>query len=253
MKNLSKIPLFDLADSYSKLIQVQTEESLARKLSLAESHEEFLAIKNVFLARKAFPDFSDLKLAEQISALAERFAEDFKLKRNAEWFIPAGLALFIDIPYKLLLPSIQRDSRLLAIWILFKYCRRGYLVPKQTDPRYINYNSLVPLIMSVYKRYEDKPYSSWSLLEAEILNTKDLYEAMTFKPPKLDYLDRSTNRDPVTSYGIRINGLTAPALAHIMLGQTWCAHPTNRTKYMILDPSDWDNMPAPLISQNLGI
>lgn len=33
-----------------------------------------------------------------------------------------------------------------------------------------------------------------------------------------------------------------------MLLQTWLAHPSTRTKYMILDPTNLDSMPEPLES-----
>jgi hypothetical protein len=38
-----------------------------------------------------------------------------------------------------------------------------------------------------------------------------------------------------------------PKLVQIMVCQTWCAHPNNRTQYMVLNPLDWDNLPEPLI------
>jgi hypothetical protein len=36
-----------------------------------------------------------------------------------------------------------------------------------------------------------------------------------------------------------------------MLTQIWCAHPENRTKYMVLCPYAWDCIPPPLISNNI--
>jgi hypothetical protein len=42
-----------------------------------------------------------------------------------------------------------------------------------------------------------------------------------------------------------------PDLAQVMLTQIWCAHPENRTKYMILCTHAWDHIPAPLISNNI--
>lgn len=32
-----------------------------------------------------------------------------------------------------------------------------------------------------------------------------------------------------------------------MLAQIWVAHPDNRTKYMVLDPLNWDRVPPALI------
>ena len=36
-----------------------------------------------------------------------------------------------------------------------------------------------------------------------------------------------------------------------MLCQIWLAHPQHRTEYMILDPNNWDTIPAPLIETDL--
>jgi hypothetical protein len=44
-----------------------------------------------------------------------------------------------------------------------------------------------------------------------------------------------------------------PELAQVMLAQIWCAHPENRTKYMILDFKNWDQMPEPLITTEIFI
>ena len=32
-----------------------------------------------------------------------------------------------------------------------------------------------------------------------------------------------------------------------MMTQIWCAHPSNRGPDQVLDPSDWDHMPSPLL------
>jgi len=44
-----------------------------------------------------------------------------------------------------------------------------------------------------------------------------------------------------------------PKLATIMEIQVWCAHPTLRHAGMILDPRDWDNIPIPLILQDVPV
>ena len=41
------------------------------------------------------------------------------------------------------------------------------------------------------------------------------------------------------------------SLSKAMILQTWCAHPTNRTKYMILDSADWDKMPTALLNAEI--
>jgi len=42
-----------------------------------------------------------------------------------------------------------------------------------------------------------------------------------------------------------------PEKAQAMATQIWCAHPENRTKYMILDPKQWDAVPPPLIAPTI--
>ncbi len=44
-----------------------------------------------------------------------------------------------------------------------------------------------------------------------------------------------------------------PLLAQHMLYQTWCAHPTVRTLYMVLNPWDWDVTPKELVQENLPV
>ena len=189
--------------------------------------------------------------------LANQFAEDFELKKHDDWFMGQALAQFIDVtnPVK----AIISNPRLQGIWILFKYCKRSLLVRRQLDNP--NYSSLVPLIPSVYKKYHDKPYSSWSKRDLEFLLPDELFKAMTypkFLPVSLAERELALKGKSAEStynlYFPKDSGMYGiPKLFQHMLCQTWCAHPVNRTKYMILDPSDWDNMPAPLISQNLGI
>ena len=60
---------------------------------------------------------------------------------------------------------------------------------------------------------------------------------------------------PSSTYGLYKLGQTELGtlnkLAQMMKCQTWAAHPTNRTKYMVLDPMQWDLMPPSLINISL--
>lgn len=141
-----------------------------------------------------------------------------------------------------------------------------------------DYCALVPLILAAQKKMNDVKYSEWDS-NVRVLVDKKLYEAMT-----TDYADytkdellearrvgltvksgkaEGTTKSAVSTFGIngtpavisrgdvQIEGLsTLPPLVRVMLCQTWCAHPSNRTKYMILDPKDWDNMPPALAEDN---
>ena len=46
------------------------------------------------------------------------------------------------------------------------------------------------------------------------------------------------------------DGIKNKLIIAIML-QIWIAHPTRRTKYMILDPMNWDNTPEPIIDDSI--
>lgn len=207
-----------------------------------------------------FDDLDEEGFEANAILLANQFAEDFELKKHDDWFMGQALAQFIDVTNPV--QAIAKNPRLQGIWILLKYCKRSLLVRKQLDNP--NYSSLVPLIPSVYKKYHDKPYSSWSKRDLEILLSDELFKAITYIP------DFDIAKEINKYLGIALKGKSAestynlyfpkdsrlyhsPKLFGYMVCQTWCAHPTNRTKYMILDPSDWDSMPAPLISQNLRI
>ena len=134
------------------------------------------------------------------------------------------------------------------------------------------YCALVPLILSAFKKYQDIPYSSWDRENIHYLVDNNLCTAMLCElmpwttEELLEYRNlgltvksgksAGTVKSPISTYGItgvpeEIDSKTTisylPKLAKMMLCQTWCAHPSNRNKYMILDPSDWDNMPEPLV------
>lgn len=73
--------------------------------------------------------------------------------------------------------------------------------------------------------------------------------------------DAGIQKSAISTYGIyglskqledgRTGLGSLPQLTRIMLLQTWCAHPSVRSKYSILDPNDWDNMPDPLIEEDV--
>jgi hypothetical protein len=42
-----------------------------------------------------------------------------------------------------------------------------------------------------------------------------------------------------------------PKITQTILTQCWLAHPELRTPYMILDLENWDNLPKPLVSNEI--
>jgi hypothetical protein len=135
-----------------------------------------------------------------------------------------------------------------------------------------NFCSLVPLIMYAHKFVNNIPYSAWKRDEVHFVVNESLAAAMLCEVPEdlsnerlleireqgltwKSGKDKGSTKDPISTYklyGIKDTELGhLPDLATTMLTQIWCAHPSNRTKYMILDPKDWDAVPPPLVSVDI--
>lgn len=227
------------------------------------------------------PDISfDRTKAEQ-TALVE-VIETLGLKNKASWFLPQ-LTSYIS---KMRLPR-NSDGKIdgknfltenfgIDDWHkgLYRVCtvhQRGTIVPKQVDDSGRNYSSLVPLLMMPFKKYDDIPYSDWvnvgSILDLnlrlamtcdlkldmtpeEILESRDLgLVVKTGAKAGTTRAARSTFK-LYGNYDERIKSL--PWLAQVMATQIWVAHPTVRSKLMILDWLDWDHIPDPLIDIEIG-
>lgn len=151
--------------------------------------------------------------------------------------------------------------------------RSSYLT-KQYSGDARSYCALVPLIMSAFKRYHNIPYSAWKRDEIKYVVNPELCKAMLYELPVSD-AGRGFNKDELlelrdqgllwksganigtlrnplythTLYGLKDTVFEdVPDLAQVMLTQIWCAHPDNRTKYMVLVPDRWDNIPPSLIA-----
>lgn len=134
-----------------------------------------------------------------------------------------------------------------------------------------NYCALVPLIPYAFKVLHSIPYSQWDKATIHKVVNKSLLDAMLSPKPEAtreELLElrelaltvnsgerAGTTRKPETTYKLYNLKNTilqhTPELAKVMALQTWCAHPVNRTKYMVLDPDNWDYIPAPLVTTNL--
>jgi hypothetical protein len=122
--------------------------------------------------------------------------------------------------------------------------------------------------MYAHKLHNQIPYAAWGRKNLQYVVNDSLCQAMLCEPPHLTQEELLTIRDagltvrtgakagesrnPLTQYklyGIQETEIGhLPELAQSMLTQIWCAHPENRTKYMILDPQNWDRVPPPLIA-----
>lgn len=162
----------------------------------------------------------------------------------------------------------------LGIYRMITKVSRGRLMKQQTDPSHIPVCSLVPLYMAAQKFSRGTKYSEWSpedvgtLVDEELCKAMkspalpgpyDANELLAIRNTGLQYVSKAKKEmgtikhyNPVTYHRLSgvsdslIGGLSSYAKA--MLCQIWCAHPNNRTQYMILDPYNWDHMPEPLIS-----
>jgi hypothetical protein len=160
-------------------------------------------------------------------------------------------------------PKSARDLgvyRFLMMDSRSSYLERMY----QGDAR--KYSALVPLILYAHKLYNNVPYSQW---ERETLNyvvNEELCEAMLTETPEVPadrllelrevaLMAAGKKRSAVSTYALYNLGNTelefCPKLVKHMMLQTWVAHPTNRTKFMVLDPLNWDTMPSPLVTDNI--
>lgn len=160
-----------------------------------------------------------------------------------------------------------------GIYYFAQYSKRGDMLEKQYQDPQSNYCALVPLILSGLRKNKDIMYSQWDREDMlQYMVDENLYKAMLCDVPDdltpqdlLGVRDHGMqiksgkntggHRNPATTF--KLYGVSGsivgefPWLAQVMLTQIWCAHPSNRNKYMILDPRNWDEMPEPLVSTNV--
>lgn len=175
----------------------------------------------------------------------------------------------------------------IGLWKVCTKLKRGSLVKSQINPEFASYSALVPLILMGAKKFQGVKYSSWDIQANTLLVDKNLREAMFWQPDEthLDHENmvadelcfglgserllqlrdigltvksgpkKGSKQSPTSAWCLRgMQGTElekAPKLVGTMLTQIWVAHPSIRTEYMVLDPSDWDCMPAPLVSTEI--
>jgi hypothetical protein len=122
-----------------------------------------------------------------------------------------------------------------------------------------NYCALIPLIMYAHKLHNNIPYAAWGRENLRYVVNDSLAQAMLCDVPLVSNEEliqiresgltvrtgakAGEQRNPVTTY--KLYGIQDSEIG------IWCAHPENRTKYMVLDPKVWDRVPAPLIAQSV--
>lgn len=152
---------------------------------------------------------------------------------------------------------------------------------KWSDKILSPYCATVPLVLAAFKKYHGINYNRWAPASSEdtyltkwrhnlaAIVEEKLFLAMIYRsnPPTaqecIDYKNWLATREPrlatapascfniyrphsrpVTPINSDLDN--APQLAKHMYMQTWVCHPTVRNEYMVLNPVNWDDMPAPL-------
>jgi hypothetical protein len=161
-----------------------------------------------------------------------------------------------------------------GVWRVVTQLKRSALVHQQNHPDMANYSQLVPIILASHKRYSGVPYQRWDVDATTTVIDPKLREAMFFRDATVLGLSKeeliqlreqgltqksgdrkgtvlkATHQWCLRGMGSTILG-QAPALVGTMLCQIWVCHPTLRTPYMVLDPQHWDQMPDPLLSDEI--
>lgn len=149
--------------------------------------------------------------------------------------------------------------------------RRSSLIKNQTQQP--EYGQLTPLILCGFKQLQGYSYEQFrEIAGLEWLLEPLLYSALVeHQPPNLS-VERllairqqglvyrtgpkaGTSRNPESTWQLYSIGDTElgeqTKLLQTMLCQIWLAHPKHRRASMILDPQDWDNMPATLVDNQI--
>lgn len=220
-------------------------------------------------------------------AVLDAFAKAHGLKHKS-WVYPQLVAHISKWTYsrnssqklspKSLLVQNCKDNAFYRGLYYFSMANSRY-VNRQYSKESSNYCALVPIILSAFKKYHGIKYNEWDPEELVLVINPKLYEAAMY--PVENYMEEEllkmreigltvktgdnlgSLKSPVTTYGLyglpydgsyenaKAGMGDYPQLTRMMLCQTWCAHPNNRTEYMILDPYNWDYMPDPLVSSEV--
>lgn len=224
-----------------------------------------------------FHDLSDC-IPDDYGSRVEDFYKAHALA-SKPWFYPQAIARVAKWTLSrsgdkfdgkaLVVNNVKTDWDKGLYWVLM--CDKRALAKQYQSTQYC---SLTPLIMSAFKTMQGINYKDWTnvhyiinpnLLDAcnsiiPVYTTEELLEFRSNGLMTQTGKDAGVVKNAVTTYGIY--GLTKeledgrcglgslPQLTRMMLLQTWCAHPSIRSKYSILDPNDWDNLPEPLVVED---
>lgn len=214
-----------------------------------------------------------------------RFCERFKIAQQHDW-LPYQLISYFggwklvrsadgtkySAP-KTLVANIKDDDFAFGAALFATSVRKPMFddAPKTVKQYNSPINPLVPIILAGIKQVQNININDWHRDGIESLVGSELAETMLCDIPELTVSERLTIRhnaicnslgdragvpnNPVSTIKLNKTNETAialiPKLAKHIVIQTWCAHPTNWTKYTILDTKDWDARPTPLVSSDV--
>jgi hypothetical protein len=214
----------------------------------------------------------------------ETWATSVELSHLHGWLLPQLVAHFGT--WKLIfsdnkidcLATIKHncvDPKQRAFYMLSRI-KRSTLVQSQTKSP--DYATLTPLILMGLKRMQGVQYETWrTAKDLQWILEPRLFEAIMIYHEVLqaccglgsDRLIEIRNQGLLARTGTKAGqmkpakstwSLTGiqdtelgqlPKLTQTILTQCWLAHPESRTPYMILDLENWDNMPQPLVTNDI--
>lgn len=216
--------------------------------------------------------------APKLSGDLENWAAEVHLPAFNSWMLPQIVAYYGSYscsqledgtycPLSLLRDNIGINKWAVGLWRVITQLKRGSLVKTQSVGDYTKYSALVPIILYGIRQTKGIKYSQWNDKGLRSVMGDTLYEAATAEVPTLSRnrlleirqqglttmtgktagtVKKATSTWALT--GIMGTELgTMPKLTNTMLTQIWVAHPQLRDSAMILDPTNWDNMPEPLV------
>lgn len=229
------------------------------------------------------PGIQEIRRSAGQRALSEKFLAHF----NKGAFIPKVLPELIN-----LVGSFQITRNNKGLISAIQFCRDHFVTSERQgmhrlltlnskssfmDKQYTgdarNYCALVPSILYAIRKAKNIKYSEWDPEEIDMVVHSKLVDAMLWDKESPDSVERLRDREPALTFktGTKAGTVRSPVTTHklygtlgtcyegmpeyvgVMAAQIWCAHPDNRTKYMILDPLNWDAVPMPLVSMSVTL
>lgn len=283
LAGVRKIKERQYEDAIKRMVEVAgSYESEAGSDGIEESARESLPDFDPNSVELADHVVSDIK-SKVLAAEHKTFCDEFGISSKLDWLPYQMLAYFGSwTPVKnefdlytgkgTVMANAKKDWEIGIT--LFSLGSRTNMFNKapRANPQYKSpINPLVPIILGGFKKFQNIPYNSWNKPGLTHIVDKDLCEAMLSSPPELTRTEILTLRNtaltdvtgpragrpqnPITSAKLNHLATTSignlPRLAKIMVIQTWCAHPDNRTALTITNPLDWDTPAIPLVETSV--